>query len=265
MGLRINTNVAAFNAYRNLSVTDGQMAKSLEKLSSGFRINRAADDAAGLAISEGLRSQIGGLKVAVRNAQDGVSVVQTAEGALTEVHSMLQRMNDLAVQYANGTQNSDSQAALQAEFDALETEIGRIQDNTKFNGVQLFAGAALTFQTGYDSADQIDVTATALADFSAGTAVAALDITDSNTVRDAITEVSTQRGALGALQNRFEHTINNLNVAVENLSASESRVRDTDMASEMVEFTRSQILSQAGTAMLAQANQAPQNVLRLLH
>jgi flagellin len=264
MGLRINTNVAAFNAYRNLSVTDGQMAKSLEKLSSGFRINRAADDAAGLAISEGLRSQIGGLKVAVRNAQDGVSVVQTAEGALTEVHSMLQRMNDLAVQYANGTQNSDSQAALQAEFDALETEIGRIQDNTKFNGVQLFAGAALTFQTGYDSADQIDVTATALADFSAGTAVAALDITDSNTVRDAITEVSTQRGALGALQNRFEHTINNLNVAVENLSASESRVRDTDMASEMVEFTRSQILSQAGTAMLAQANQAPQNVLRLL-
>jgi flagellin len=264
MGLRINTNVAAFNAYRNLSVTDGQMAKSLEKLSSGFRINRAADDAAGLAISEGLRSQIGGLKVAVRNAQDGVSVVQTAEGALTEVHSMLQRMNDLAVQYANGTQNSDSQAALQAEFDALETEIGRIQDNTKFNGVQLFAGAALTFQTGYDSADQIDVTATALADFSAGTAVAALDITDSNTVRDAITEVSTQRGALGALQNRFEHTINNLNVAVENLSASESRVRDTDMASEMVEFTRSQILSQAGTAMLAQANQAPRNVLRLL-
>ncbi len=264
MGLRINTNVAAFNAYRNLSVTDGQMAKSLEKLSSGFRINRAADDAAGLAISEGLRSQIGGLKVAVRNAQDGVSVVQTAEGALTEVHSMLQRMNDLAVQHNNGTQNTQSKAALSAEFDQLKTEIGRIQDNTKFNGVQLFAGAALTFQTGYESTDKIDVTATALADFSVGTAMAAVVITDSNTVQAAVTEVSTQRGALGALQNRFEHTINNLNVAVENLSASESRIRDTDMASEMVEFTRAQILSQAGTAMLAQANQAPQNVLRLL-
>jgi flagellin len=259
MGLRINTNVAAMNAYRNLSVTDGQMAKSLEKLSSGFRINRAADDAAGLAISEGLRSQVGGLKVAVRNAQDGVSVVQTAEGALTEVHSMLQRMNDLAVQYANGTQNTDSKKAIEAEFNALKTEIGRIQDNTKFNGVALFpaTAATLSFQVGYASADKIDV---ALAKVDVASAV----ITDSNTVQAAITTVSTKRGDLGALQNRFEHTINNLNVAVENLSASESRIRDTDMAQEMVEFTRSQILSQAGTAMLAQANQAPQSVLRLL-
>src|SRR5687767_14760283 len=131
MGLRVNNNIAALNAYRNLSVTDGQMSKSLEKLSSGFRINRAADDAAGLAISEGLRSQVGGLKVAVRNAQDGVSVAQTAEGALTEVHSMLQRMNDLAVQYNNGTQNADSQAALSAEFSQLQTEVTRIEDNTK--------------------------------------------------------------------------------------------------------------------------------------
>jgi flagellin len=259
MGLRINTNVAAMNAYRNLSVTDGQMAKSLEKLSSGFRINRAADDAAGLAISEGLRSQVGGLKVAVRNAQDGVSVVQTAEGALTEVHSMLQRMNDLAVQYANGTQNTDSKKAIEAEFNALKTEIGRIQDNTKFNGVALFpaTAATLSFQVGYASADKIDV---ALSKVDVASAV----ITDSNTVQAAITTVSTKRGDLGALQNRFEHTINNLNVAVENLSASESRIRDTDMAQEMVEFTRSQILSQAGTAMLAQANQAPQSVLRLL-
>ena len=148
MGLRINTNTDAFNAYRNLSVTQGQMSKSLEKLSSGFRINRAADDAAGLAISEGLRSQVGGLKVGVRNAQDGISVVQTAEGALTEVHSMLQRMNDLSVQYANGTQNTDSQAALQAEFDQLQEEITRITDNTKFNGVALFDGADLAFQVG---------------------------------------------------------------------------------------------------------------------
>jgi flagellin len=264
MGLRINQNIAAMNAYRNLSVTDGQMAKSLEKLSSGFRINRAADDAAGLAISEGLRAQVGGLKVGVRNAQDGISVAQTAEGALTEVHSMLQRMNDLAVQYNNGTQSTESQAALSAEFDALNTEITRIKDNTKFNGNLVFDGAAKTFQVGYDSGDTIDIDADAAADFTQGTAMQALDIADSNTVQAAITEVSTQRAALGAIQNRFEHTVNNVNVAIENLSASESRIRDTDMASEMVEFTRSQILSQAGTAMLAQANQAPQGVLRLL-
>ena len=261
MGLRINQNIDAINSYRNLSVTQNSMSKSLEKLSSGFRINRAADDAAGLAISEGLRAQVGGLKMGVRNAQDGISVAQTAEGALTEVHSMLQRMNDLSVQYANGTQNSDSQAALQAEFDALHEEIVRIKDNTKFNGVELFAGNDLTFQVGYDSADTITVTgATALADFDVSAAV----ITDSTTVQDEITAISTQRSELGAVQNRFEHTINNLNVAVENLSASESRIRDTDMAAEMMNFTRSQILSQAGTAMLAQANQAPQGVLSLL-
>jgi flagellin len=264
MGLRINQNIEATNSYRNLSVTQSQLSKSMEKLSSGFRINRAADDAAGLAISEGLRSQVGGLKVAVRNAQDGVSVAQTAEGALTEVHSMLQRMNDLSVQYNNGTQNTESQAALSAEFDALNTEITRIKDNTKFNGVDLFAGAALTFQVGYDNADTIDISTTALADFTAGAAVAAIDITDSNTLQAAITEVSTQRAELGAVQNRFEHTINNVNVAIENLSASESRIRDTDMAQEMMSLTRSQILSQAGTAMLAQANSAPNGVLQLL-
>ncbi|UMG92949.1 flagellin [Nocardioides sp. TF02-7] len=260
MGLRINQNIDAVNAYRNLSVTQGQMSKSLEKLSSGFRINRAADDAAGLAISEGLRSQVGGLKVAVRNAQDGVSVAQTAEGALTEVHSMLQRMNDLAVQYNNGTQNANSQAALSAEFTELHTEITRIKENTKFNGVELFAGAALTFQVGYDSGDEISISATALADFDVSGAL----ITDSNTVQTAITTISTQRAELGAVQNRFEHTINNVNVAIENLSASESRIRDTDMAQEMMNFTRSQILSQAGTAMLAQAKSAPQSVLQLL-
>jgi flagellin len=258
MGLRVNNNIAAFNAYRNLSGTDTAMGKSLEKLSSGLRINRAADDAAGLAISEGLRSQIGGLKVAARNAQDGISVVQTAEGALTEVHSMLQRMNDLAVQHNNGTQNTESKAALSSEFTALKTEIGRIQDNTTFNGVKLFTGAATaTFQVGYVSTDKIDV---ALAPVDISAAV----IGDSATVQTAITTVSTARAGLGAVQNRFEHTINNLNVAVENLSASESRIRDTDMAQEMVSFTRSQILSQAGTAMLAQANQSSQGVLQLL-
>ena len=179
MGLSINQNIAALNSYRNLSNTQNDLSKSLEKLSSGFRINRAADDAAGLAISEGLRAQVGGLKVAARNAQDGISVAQTAEGALTEVHAMLQRMNDLAVQYANGTQNADSQAALQAEFDQLHTEITRIRDNTQFNGVDLFAGAALTFQTGYDNGDTIDISATALASFDVSGAV----ITDSNAVQ----------------------------------------------------------------------------------
>lgn len=265
MALSINQNIAAVNSYRNLSNTQNDLSKSLEKLSSGFRINRAADDAAGLAISEGLRSQVGGLKVAARNAQDGISVVQTAEGALTEVHAMLQRMNDLSVQYASGAQNADSQAALQAEFDELTSEITRIKDNAKFNGVELFAATDLTFQVGYDSADTITITgATALADFTAGTAMAAIDIEDSNTVQAAITEVSTQRAELGAIQNRFEHTVKNVNVAIENLSASESRIRDTDMAQEMVNFTRANILSQAGTAMLAQANQVPQGVLQLL-
>jgi flagellin len=262
MGLSVNTNISALNAYRNLSTTQGAMNKSLEKLSSGFRINRAADDAAGLAISEGLRSQIGGLKVAARNAQDGISVVQTAEGALTEVHSMLQRMNDLSVQYNNGTQNTDSKAALSGEFTALKTEIGRIQDNATFNGVDLLkAAATATFQVGYKNADTIDVKLGAALD---AAAVTAIDITNSDSVQTAVTTVSTARADLGALQNRFEHTINSLNTSVENLSASESRIRDTDMAQEMTNFSRTQILSQAGTAMLAQANQSTQGILKLL-
>ncbi len=261
MGLRINQNISAMNAYRNLSTTDNQMGKSLEKLSSGFRINRAADDAAGLAISEGLRSQVGGLKVGARNAQDGISVAQTAEGALTEVHSMLQRMNELSVQHNNGTQNTDSKAALSAEFTALQSEVTRIADNTKFNGVELFGGTDLDFQVGFEASDKITITgADALKAIDTSTAV----ITDSSTVQTAITAISTQRASLGAVQNRFEHTVNNVNVAIENLSASESRIRDADMAQEMVQFTRNQILSQAGTSMLSQANQASQGVLSLL-
>ena len=278
MGLRINQNIAAMNAYRNLSVTDGQMSKSLEKLSSGFRINRAADDAAGLAISEGLRSQVGGLKVAVRNAQDGVSVVQTAEGALTEVHSILQRMRDLAVQGANDSNNADARNAITEEATQLTAELTRISASTNFNGTNLLDGTGgtagvLTFQVGAGSVAASNTISVDLTGANVNTVVSgiAFDVTDNAaalaTVADIdsqITNVSTARAGLGALQNRFEHTINNLNVAVENLSASESRIRDTDMASEMVEFTRSQILSQAGTAMLAQANQAPQGVLRLL-
>jgi flagellin-like hook-associated protein FlgL len=390
VGLRVNNNIAALNAYRNLSVTDGSMSKSLEKLSSGFRINRAADDAAGLAISEGLRSQIGGLKVAVRNTQDGVSVVQTAEGALTETHSILQRMRDLAVQASNsGGLNDDAKGNIQSEISQLKNELNRIADTTTFNGTKLLDGDYKgQFQVGANSGEKITVNiATDMS--SAGLAVDGLDVTlaqaadaltsthtdavagtsasteevgtadfslaesfeklngtismggkslDLTTVKygagddatarlasvqtalddtfgagaltvadnsgagliftstdpgaaatteelakvnvtftaasgaddaitaldDAIKTVSTTRADLGAIQNRFDHTINNLNVAVENLTASESRIRDADMAQEMVQYTRNQILSQAGTAMLAQANQASQGVLSLL-
>jgi flagellin len=423
MGLRINQNIAAMNSYRNLSVNDGMMSKSLEKLSSGFRINRAADDAAGLSISENLRSQVGGLKVAVRNAQDGISVVQTAEGALTESHAILQRMRDLAVQAANtGSQDAAATAAAQTEFTQLNNELDRIGNTTRFGGAKLLdgsygntpaavastvtvnattgrystagmkldfngtvidgttlsastvtgalageigvkdrqgnaiatagdyvtasklqadlhkavdtklkasvggyntgdvqvavtdtgnniwkievktaasgatagSGATLSvagnaasdfgfsttaatgsvttggggvFQVGANSGENINIKIGAVNSSTLGTA--SLDLTTNaagaiTQLDAAITSVSTTRATLGAYQNRFEHTINNLNVAVENLSASESRIRDTDMAQEMVSFTRSQILSQAGTAMLAQANQAPQSVMQLL-
>jgi flagellin len=402
--MRINQNIAAFNAYRNLTSTNVAMGKSLEKLSSGFRINRAADDAAGLSISEGLRAQTGGLKVAVRNAQDGISVVQTAEGALTETHSLLQRMRDLAVQAANtGGNDTDARTAIKTEVDQITNEINRIGNATKYGANNLLdgsstnglsfqigsqsgltnrlgvniadmragnlglqgAGAALTNGTGTagaqltgsattDNTDfgtvsiddnkgtvttkavsvvstadtskaagraqfQDDVqkaydaafgagavratvgqgatatdytlkietvatstgtkltTGTTAGGITAGNASAAGGTSQSisdlilagdtaaiDTIDKAISSVSSQRAKLGAYQNRLEHTINNLNVAVENLSASESRIRDTDMAQEMVSFTRSQILSQAGTSMLAQANQAPQSVLKLL-
>ena len=390
MSLRINQNIDALNSYRNLSVTQGQMSKSLEKLSSGYRINRAADDAAGLAISEGLRSQVGGLKVAVRNTQDGISVVQTAEGALTETHSILQRMRDLSVQASNtGGLDDNAKTNIQSEMGQLKNELNRIADTTTFSNQKLLDGKYTgKFQVGANSGESItvkvgtsmnaaglgvsgvdvtkagagvqtanttpvDATTTTKSTLTIGTAAAdltkaedfekldgtisyggksldlstvqygatdnvaarttklqnavtaafgtdvtagitagavaftgganaatansadvakvAVTFTQSTGAEDAITKidtaiasVSTTRADLGALQNRFEHTINNLNVAVENLSASESRIRDTDMASEMMNFTRSQILSQAGTAMLAQANQAPQGVLSLL-
>lgn len=392
MGLSINTNVAALNAARNLTTTQGALSKSLEKLSSGFRINRAADDAAGLAISEGMRSQIGGIKMGVRNAQDGISVVQTAEGALNETHSILQRMRDLSVQAANsGSLNDDAKANIQTEVDQLRSELGRIADTTQFNGKKLLDGKYTgTFQVGANVGETIDVAVTknmsavglgvdtlnvatdasagyvaglkvgddvfatgaahtstatyalftdvqaegtvtvngkdidlagavdlaaintaltaagagATASWTAGTElvftsttsaatsdltvtlagataagtttaatqaeVAANDLLASGAdksikaIDKAISDVSTSRSGLGAVQNRFEHTINNLNVAVENLTASESRIRDTDMAAEMVNFTKSQILSQAGTAMLAQAKSIPQSVLQLL-
>jgi flagellin len=384
MGLRINQNIAAQNAYRSLSVSDNQMSKSLEKLSSGSRINRAADDAAGMAISEGLRSQVGGLKVATRNAQDGVSVVQTAEGALNEVHSILQRMRDLGVQSGNDSNNSAARDNIATEVTSLKDELSRISSSTNFNGTKLLDGTAgasrdgnLKFQVGADGdansqinvdlstanvskvvASLSDRASFAIADptavtgpltfavsgdatsdvsvgvtitgtttktdivnqlnddagfaakftatlddttgdlvvasktetgtgsvvggtsaataapgtgIAAGTSTAGLDFTDAATSQTAIaaidaqiSNVSTARAKLGASQNRFEHTINNTNVAIENLSASESRIRDTDMAQEMMSYTRSQILTQAGTAMLSQANQSQQGVLSLL-
>jgi flagellin len=274
MALRINQNIAAQNAYRNLSVSDGQMSKSLEKLSSGFRINRAADDAAGLAISEGLRSQVGGLKTAVRNAQDGVSVVQTAEGALQEVHSILQRGRDLQVQAANGSNNQTSLDGINAELNSLADEIEAIGTRTDFNGVKLLDGTAnLQFQVGANSGDQVSVDLTGVDLTGAAGALRTAagantggvgDTTQIDLINTEITDISGARAKMGASQNRLEHTINSLSVAVENMSASESRIRDTDMAQEMMSFTKNQILSQAGTAMLAQANQAPQNVLQLL-
>jgi flagellin len=378
MGLTVNTNIAALNAYRNLSSTQGSLSKSLEKLSSGYRINRAADDAAGLAISEGLKSQVGGLTVAARNAQDGISVVQTAEGALTEVHSILQRLRDLAVQAANDSNNGDARANITAEATSLVQELDRIGKSTNFNGTPLLDGTTgtLYFQVGADgdansqiavdmssvnvsgiattlnassgvtftgvaastyadsltftASDAASNTAVATVDLSGqtfttydevaaalndnstfsanfvasthysvagvadgvsvvstkglvvdntdpgngasgATGTPTLDFTSHSSSQAAITlldtqinSVSTARAQLGAYQNRFEHTINSVNVAIENLSASESRIADTDMAQEMVNFTRAQILQQAGTAMLAQANQLPQSVLKLL-
>jgi flagellin len=265
MSLRINTNVEAFNAHRNLEHTSGKLAKSMERLSSGFRINRAADDAAGLAISEKLRGQIGGLDQARRNTQDGISLVQTAEGALTEVHSMLQRIRELSVQHNNGTLAATDRAALVSEARQLQDEIERIGVTSQFNGISLLrAAATITFQVGANDRETISV-ATISLDGSARVLALSIAAADALTRIDAaIGRVSDQRATFGAVQNRLEHTYNNLSVYQENLSASESRIRDVDMAAEMVNFTKNNILQQAGTSMLAQAQQAPQSVLSLL-
>ncbi|WP_305798559.1 flagellin [Frigoribacterium sp. CFBP 8766] len=281
MGMQINTNLAANNTYRNLNATQNDLSKSLEKLSSGLRINRAADDAAGLSISEGLRSQVGGLTVAARNAQDGISVVQTAEGGLTEVHSILQRVRDLAVQAGNDSNNADARKAIGTEVTALTSELTRISASTNFNGINLLdksAGAAkdgvMKFQVGAGGtpgADQISVDLSK-ADISAvADTVGDLLFDTADNAQLAIVEldkqitaVSSVRSELGAVQNRFEHSIASTNVAKENLTAANSRIRDVDMAEEMVKYTRSNVLSQAGQAMLAQANQSTQGVLSLL-
>ena len=274
--MRIQHNLNAMNSLRQLGTNNTNTGKNLEKLSSGFRINRAGDDAAGLAISEKMRAQINGLEMATKNAEDGISLIQTAEGGLNETHAILQRMRELAVQAANGTNQAEDLQSIQDEIDALADEIDRIGDSTKFNGIDLLNGGSMAsdgidFQIGANNADYesgnltiasmkasdlgvdtIDVTAT-------GDPLGAIDAIDA-----AIADVSAARAGLGAMQNRLEHTINNLGVTTENLTAAESRIRDVDMAKEMMAYTKNNILTQAAQAMLAQANMQPQGVLQLL-
>ena len=275
--MRINNNLMSMNTYRQYSINTTNAAASTEKLSSGFRINRAGDDAAGLAISEKMRAQIRGLNMASKDSQDAISLVQTAEGALNETHSILQRMRELAVQSASDTNDSATvdRAALDAEFQALISEIDDIASKTAFNGKKLLNGDATTtplvIQTGADAGQTLSITIANMSSAAAG-----LDVTGRNLltqgsastaitdVNAAINEVSTARSGLGAIQNRLQHKINNLDTSSENLSAAESRIRDLDMAKEMTNYTKNNILVQAATAMLAQANSAPQGVLQLL-
>ena len=277
----VQHNLTAMNSSRMLNITTSAQAKSTEKLSSGYKINRAADDAAGLAISEKMRRQIRGLTQASSNAQDGISCVQTAEGALTEVHDMLQRMNELAVKAANGTQTSADRGYINQEVQALVSEIDRVASTTTFNEKNLLDGSfkKVGLQVGAESNQLITLDIAAMSakglKLTTGTAGAAGNIsvggTDGKnaqaaikTIKDALAQVSKQRADLGAVQNRLEHTIKNLDNVVENTTSAESSIRDTDMAAEMVRYSNNNILAQAGQSMLAQANQANQGVLSLL-
>ena len=272
----VQHNLQAANTNRQLGITTSAQAKSTEKLSSGYKINRAADDAAGLSISEKMRSQIRGLNKASSNAQDGVSLVQTAEGALNETHSILQRMNELATQAANGTNTSVDRSAIRAELDQLTSEINRIQSTTQFNTMNLldgtFSGATkqMKLQVGALSGQSINFSIANMCATKIGlnTALSVSTFTKAGSymksVQNAIEVVSKQRSAMGAIQNRLEHTIANLDTTSENTQSAESRIRDTDMASEMVTYSKNNILAQAGQSMLAQANQSTQGVLSLL-
>ncbi|WP_225743882.1 flagellin Hag [Marinilactibacillus sp. Marseille-P9653] len=287
--MRINTNTAAMNTYSRLTQANGAKSNSLAKLSSGLRINKAGDDAAGLSISEKMKNQISGLNQATRNAQDGISLIQTAEGALNETHSILNRMRDLSVQAGNETNSEDDLAAIQSEIGELTNEIDRIASTTQFNGKKLLNGdtnavnnqSNFTLQIGSNTGtnDTLTVKISAMNSDRLGKVEEGV-VTDTlkdinvtstqgasdaiNAIDDAIKQVSEQRSNLGANQNRLDHTINNLTTTKENLSEANSRIRDVDMAEEMMSFTKSNILSQASTAMLAQANQMPQGVLQLL-
>lgn len=266
----IQHNIAANNAYRNLSANASNGQKNLEKLSSGYRINRSADDAAGLAISEQMRSKINGLDQATSNANDAIGLIQTAEGALTETHSMLQRMVTLATQSANGTYNSTARGAIGEEVKALKAELDRIASTTDYNGVKpLNQTVAITVQIGPTAGEKLEIASAKMG--STALNVNGIDVSTVSkansaitTINTAINKVSTHRAKLGASQNRLEHTINNLKTTNENMTAAESRIRDTDMAKEMAAFTKNNILNQAAQSMLSQANQQPQGVLSLL-
>jgi flagellin len=268
----VQHNLRAMNSNRQLGLTTAAQSKSTEKLSSGYRVNRAADDAAGLAISEKMRRQVKGLTQASRNAQDGISSVQTAEGALNEVHDMLQRMNTIANQSANGTNTTTDRSYLQQEFKALQSEISRVASTTTFNEQNLLSGSftAKKLQVGAEAGQYITISISSMSASAIGVGSAVSIGTQSQAsnaigkIKDALKSVSSQRSDLGAIQNRLEHTINNLDNVVENTTAAESQIRDTDMATEMVAYSNNNILSQAGTSMLAQSNQANQSVLSLL-
>jgi flagellin len=266
--MRINNNIMALNAHRQLGINNAGTGKALEKLSSGLRINRAADDAAGLSISEKMRGQIRGLNQAQKNAQDGISLIQTAEGALNEVSIMLVRMKELAVQKANGTYNTNDIANIDEELEALITEINNIKDKTSFNDKKLLNGTVteVDIQINHASGDTMTMSMVNLTTAMGSISLSSISADDATLgkIEAAIEEIGTARAQLGAYQNRLEHTVNNLGTTSENLSAAESRIRDVDMAQEMMEFTKLTILNQAATAMLAQANQVPQSVLSLL-
>ena len=275
MALTVNTNISSLNAQRNLSRSGEGLANSMERLASGMRINSAKDDAAGLQISNRLTSQINGLAVAQRNANDGISMAQTAEGALQESTNILQRMRELSLQSANGSNSADDRASLQKEVAALQTELTRISDTTSFGNQQLLDGTAgngsglLEFQVGANANETISFTLTAVDDATLG--VDGVDISTAanaqsaiGSIDSAIKTIDEKRADLGAVQNRFSHTISNLANIQENVSASRSRIQDTDFASETAEMTKNQILQQAGTSILSQANQLPQAALSLI-
>lgn len=273
--MRINTNTSAMFAYRQYNIWNARMAKAARRLSSGLRINSASDDPAGLAISEKMRAQIRGLNMAARNCEDAISVTQTAEGAMGEAHAILQRMRELAVQAASDTNDDEvDRAALNAEYQQLLEELGDIAKQTKYNGRPLLDGSAegengLIIQTGANKGDNLRISIGRLSPEQlgvSGTGIASRDAASNvlDTLEDAIKAVSLQRANLGAISNRLEHKINNLNSQAENLAAAESRIRDADIAAEMMEYTKAQIQVQVATAILAQANNQPKNVLTLL-
>jgi flagellin len=276
MALTINTNINSLTAQRNQGMSQSSLSTSMQRLSSGLRINSAKDDAAGLAIADRMNSQVKGMNVAVRNANDAISMAQTAEGALGKMGDSLQRMRELAVQSANGTNTTSDRDNLQAEFSQLQAEVSRLGKDTKFNGIQVLAGGTNTFQVGADKGQTIDIVGTDITSSGSSTSAAAsgavsisgTDATNANAALDAIdkalTEVNKERATYGAAQNRFDSVISNLQVASENQSAARGRIMDADFATETSNLSRAQVLQQAGNAMIAQANQLPQQVLSLL-